>query len=574
MKGFFTGISRREKQFAVAGIVIALVFFMPFLAMADPGSIPGSEPSGTRPSSAQEKPLDVKQGDSCKDVLPADTPSYVVCEWLTPPQDAAKVAAFWAADGGANFEKAQPLPQNYVRCNQKTDLSKEPNCRGGQTFCEELPSGWYKCTNMVNNQVTYEKYVDGKKQVLTSPPPDAMTPANRDNTDRAPSDSGTTDPGTTDSRTTDPGRTDSRTTDPGRTDPGTTDPGTTDPGTTDSRTTDPGTTDPGTTDPGNGDTGETGRPAVPSPTPSNELGPGPTVRSAAPVGTAITAASKAGLRIWVENDLADDFRAGDAQFRAAVAKLVTAAKRPGVVGVKFADYLGFRDFTSAAQVKQFVAEATKELRAKLPGKRLAMGVVVPELGCGQAEQCVADMRSRYPLVTRSRVDDYIRTSGVDRVYVASGLFGKSYSGFKVTLDGQESAITPAIAAQAQWMAVKALGWDAVVQIGSREYGLTHSGQSSPWAKERAQAEVDARVGNAIGLGAQTVTLWGHRISYDADHRRILDAGLAPNAVWQALIGKGMRERLSVLFDPGNPEVSVSADIQALAKGVSEIFVLV
>ncbi|MFI6386124.1 hypothetical protein [Nonomuraea sp. NPDC050540] len=534
MKGFFTGISRREKQFAVAGIVIALVFFMPFLAMADPGSIPGSGPSGTRPTSAQEKALDVKQGDSCKDVLPADTPSYVVCEWLTPPQDAAKVAAFWAADGGANFEKARPLPQDYVRCNQKTDLSKEPNCRGGQTFCEELPSGWYKCVNMVNNEVTYEKYVDGKKQVLTSPPPDAMTPADRDGADRAPSDSGTTDPGSTDSRTTDPG----------------------------------------TTDPGRGDTGETGRPAVPSPAPSDELGPGPTVRSAAPVATAITAASKAGLRIWVENDLADDFRAGDAQFRAAVAKLVAAAQRPGVVGVKFADYLGFRDFTSAAQVKQFVSEATKALRAKLPGKRLAMGVVVPELGCGQAEQCVADMRSRYPLVTRSRVDDYIRTSGVDRVYVASGLFGKSYGGFKVTLDGQESAITPAIAAQAQWMAVKALGWDAVVQIGSREYGLTHSGQSSPWDKERAQAEVDARVGNAIGLGAQTVTLWGHRISYDADHRRILDAGLAPNAVWQALIGKGMRERLSVLFDPGNPEVSVSADIQALAKGVSEIFVLV
>ncbi|MFI6496757.1 hypothetical protein [Nonomuraea typhae] len=557
MRDFFSGITRREKQFAVVGIVIALVFFMPFLALADPGSVPGSGPSGDRPSMAAEKPVDVRQGDSCEDLMPADTPSYVVCDWLTPPQDAAKVAAFWAADSGANMEKAQPLPQNYVRCNQKTDLSKEPDCRGGQTFCEELPSGWYKCTNMVNQKVTYERYVNGEKQVLTSPPPGADQPAAPAGDPSGPGDQASRpDPGPSaqqpagEERSAPPGARTAAPAVPEDAGPGT------DPSADTGR-------EPGT-DPSRD----------PSPSPSADLGPGPTVSSGNPVGHALAAAGKAGLRIWVENDLADDYRAGEAQFRAAVSKLVAAAGRPGVVGVKFADYLGFRDFTSAAQVKKFVSEATAALRAKLPGKRLAMGVVVPELGCGSSQACVTDMRSRYPVVTRSRVDDYIRTSGVDRVYVASGLFGKSYGTFKVTLDGQESTITPAIAAQAQWMAVKALGWDAVVQVGSREYGLTHGDQSSPWGAERAQAEVDARVGNAIGLGAQTVTLWGHRISYDADHRRILDAGLQPNEVWKALIAKGMRERLSVLFDPANPEVSVSADIGALAKGVSEIFVLV
>lgn len=524
MRGFLTGVTRREKQFAVAGIVIALVFFMPFLALADPGAISGSGPSDTRPDVAAETPVDVERGDSCRNMLAADTPNYVVCRWLTPPQDAAAVAAFWGADGGANMEAARPLPQQYVRCNQKTDLSRSVNCRGGQTFCKELPSGWYRCENGVTGKVTYERYVNGRKEVRTTPPadvttptaaPQATTPAVRPKataTATAPVDADPVDPAPTVS-------------------------------------------------------------ASPSASADPDVTPLPEVPGSAPVATAVAAAQEKGLRTWVETDLADDFRAGDAQFRAALAALVANAGKPGVTGVKFADYLGFRDFTSAAEVKRFVAAATGALRAKLPGKRLAIGVVVPELGCGSAKDCVADMRSRYPLVTKAKVDDYLRSSAVDRVYVASGLFGKSYGGYQVTLDGKATAITPAIAAQAQWMSVKALGWDAVVQVGSREYGLTHQGDTSPWDKARAQAEVDARIGSAIGLGAQTVTLWGHRVSYDTEHRRILDAGLAGNEVWRALTGKGLRNRLSVLFDPASPEVGVAEDIAALAKGVSEIFVL-
>ncbi|GAA0912061.1 hypothetical protein [Nonomuraea longicatena] len=494
MKDFFTGITPRERRFAVAGIVVALVFFMPFLAFADPVTVEGEGP-GKRTATTRETPLPVSRGDSCADMLPKGTPSYVVCEWMTPPQDAAAVASFWGANDGANMEAARPLPQTYVRCNQKSDLSRDGNCRGGQTLCEERPDGWYRCQDGTTGKTTYERHVNGEKQVRTTPPSGGAAPsAGPPPSDESPGDR-------------------------------------------------------------------------PQPKPSAQPSDQPSDRPAPATGRlaeALGAARSAGLRTWVETDLADDFRAGEAQFRAALDRLAGQAAGDGVVGVKFADYLGFRDFTGATQVKRFVSEATAYLRGRLPGKRLAIGVVVPELGCGSAEACVRDLRARYPLVTRSRVDDYVKSSGVDRVYVASGLFGKSYG---------EHGITPAKAAQAQWMNVKALGWDTLAQIGSREYGLTHSGETSPWDRERAGSEVDARVGNAIRYGAQTVTLWGHRIAYEQEHRRLLDAGLAENEVWRALTDKGLRNRLSVVFDPADPEVGVREDLRALGKGVSEVFVL-
>lgn len=418
------------------------------------------------------------------------------------------------------MEAARPLPQNYVRCNQKTDLSVTGNCKGGQTFCEELPTGWYKCTNKVTGRVTWERYVDGKKVTRTTPPPAGTTPTTAATT---PAD---------DTPAADP--------------------------------TGPPTTEP-TADP-------TTKPTIePTEKPTTKLTADPQPGGSA-VSQAIAAARTAGLRTWVETDLADDFRAGDAQFQAAVNGLVAQARKTGVIGVKFANHLGLTGFGSASEVKRFVTAATTALRAKLPGKRLAMGVIVPELGCGSATDCVADMRNRYPTVTKSKVDDYVRSSGVDRVYVATGLYGKAYSAYKITVGGKATPLTGPLAIQVQWMSVRALGWDAIVQVGSREFGLTHEGDGSPWDAARAKAEVEARVGNAIALGAQTVTLWTHRGTTDNALRRVLNAGLAGNEVWKALGATGMRDRLSIVFDPADPEVSVGQDVAALAKGVGEIFV--
>ncbi|MFI6323203.1 hypothetical protein ACIBG8_37135 [Nonomuraea sp. NPDC050556] len=496
MRQFLSGITRREKRFAVAGIVIALVFGFPLLAFADPGLVPGTTPTA-------EVPLDVTRGQSCRDLLPADTPSFVVCRWLTPPQEAAAVAAFWGANGGANLEAARPLPQQYIRCNQRTDFATSTNCRGGQTACKELGDGWYQCRNGVTGEVTYERYVNGTKVVQTTAP--TISP-----TSSAPTALPTVSVLPTSSLSPIPVPTVS---------------------------------------------------VVPTPAPTVSVVPTPVptaVPTASPMTAAIDAAHAANLRTWVEADLAGAYKAGDVRFQSALATLITHARQPGVAGVKFADNLGYRDLTSATEIRAFLTAATTALRNALPGKRLSISVVVPELGCGANQKCVSAMRAKYPVITKQQVDGYIRAADVDRVYVASGLFGTTYAAY---------GITPAKAAQAQWLAVKALGWDTLVQIGSREYGLAHQGDTSGWDKATADGQISARVGTALGLGVQTVTLWGHSSS----SYRLLNAGLAPNEVWRALTG--YRSRLSATFDPGKPEISVEADIRTLATTVSEIFLL-
>ncbi|MEU4576133.1 hypothetical protein [Nonomuraea sp. NPDC023979] len=545
MRQFFTGITRREKQFTVAGIVLALVLFMPFLAIAEPGMVSGSGP-GDPVDPGAEQALDVERGDSCRDTLPADTPSYVVCTWLTPPQDALEVAAFWAADGGANLKAAQPLPAKYVRCNQKTDLSKFSACKGGETACKQRPDGWYECRNMATGKTTYERTINGKRQVrTTAPEPSATGTPAAQATPAAPS---TAQPEATDSTTS----------------------GTTENSGTAAAESTPTITPPAALPP-DGDTSSAASPAA-SPTSSST---GDRAAAGEPVTTAIEAARAAHLRVWVESDLADDYLAGDAQFRAALDALSQAARQPGVIGIKFTDNLGYSRFSTEADIRTFLTSATRALRAAAPGKRLAIGVVVPELGCGSSQPCITAMRAKAPLVTKQLVGRYIKASGVEHVYVSSGLFATTYRTYQVThpKTGKPTPITPALATRAQWLSIKALGWDTLAQIGSREYGLAHTGDTADWSKAVAAAQISARIGTVIGLGAPTVTLWGHKAADGDQTYRLLDAGLAPNEVWQALTAQRLRERLSVVFDPASTEAGVSQDIAALAKGVSEIFIL-
>lgn len=438
MRQFFAGITRREAQFTVIGVVLALLLCTPLLATADPGMIAGSNPDDA--SQRAEQPLDVQRGDSCRNLLPADTPTYVVCHWLTPPQDAAEVADFWAADGGANLEAAEPL----------------------------------------------------------SP---ALSATVRPSPSRS-------------ARTSSPVQT----------------------------------------------------PTI-SPT---------TTPTAQPSSAAIKKAREAGLRIWVEADLADDYLAGEAQFRAALDALAEAARQPGVIGVKFADNLAYSGFTSSGDVETFVKRATASLRKALPGKRLALGVVVPELGCGAATACVAAMRAKAPLVTKKLVERYIEAGAVEQVYVSTGLFASAYRKHQLRdpKTGEQQPITPAVATRAQWLSIKALGWDTLAQVGSREYGLAHGGSTAPWDDAQARAQINARIGTVIGLGVPTVTLWGHHAVDGGQTYRLLDAELATNPVWSQLIRQKLRERLSVVFDPRSTELGIGQDIAALSKAVSEIFIIV
>ncbi|MEV4841027.1 hypothetical protein AB0K05_41455 [Nonomuraea sp. NPDC049486] len=447
MRQFFSGITRREAQFTVAGSVLALVVCMPLLARADPGMIPGNSPADP----GAEQAMDVQRGDSCRDLLPADTPTHVVCHWLTPPQDAAEVAAFWAADGGANLEAAEPL-------SPTASATVRPSPRRSATTSS------------------------------TSAPTPTATPVESLSPDATASPAATDQPGT----------------------------------------------------------------------------------------AAIKAARAAGLRIWVESDLADDYLAGATRFRTALDALAEDARQPGVIGVKFADNLAYSGFTSADDVEAFLSHTVAVLRQAVPGKRLAIGVVVPELGCGAATACVAAMRDKAPLATKELVERYIKASAVEQVYVSNGLFASAYHQHQLhdPKTGKQQPITPAIATRAQWLSIKALDWDTLAQISSREYGLAHSGTAAPWDDAQATAQINARIGTVIGLGVPTVTLWGHHAVDGGRTYRLLDADLASNRLWSQLIRQQLRERLSVVFDPRSTELGIRQDIAALSKAAGEIFILV
>lgn len=282
------------------------------------------------------------------------------------------------------------------------------------------------------------------------------------------------------------------------------------------------------------------------------------------------------MRVWVESDLADDYLAGDTRFRAALESLAQAAQQPGVTGVKFADNLAYSGFTSSRDVETFLQRAAGALRQAVPGKRLAIGVVVPELGCGAARTCITAMRAKAPLATKQLVERYLKAAAVEQVYVSTGLFAAAYRQHQVSDQKTEEPqpITPALATRAQWLSIKALGWDTLAQISSREYGLAHSGPTAAWGDAHAAAQINARIGTVIGLGAPTVTLWGHR-AVDGDRTyRLLDSGLAMNPVWSQLIRQNLRERLAVVFDPRATEVGIRQDIAALGRAAGEIFIIV
>ena len=94
-----------------------------------------------------------------------------------------------------------------------------------------------------------------------------------------------------------------------------------------------------------------------------------------------------GMRIWLETDLVKRWLAGKDQFAQGVAMVSTLAKRPGVVGIKIADELGYRDgLNSPDKIRSFLSDSATALRKAAPGKKILVDLLVPELGCAPDHQ--------------------------------------------------------------------------------------------------------------------------------------------------------------------------------------------
>jgi len=292
-----------------------------------------------------------------------------------------------------------------------------------------------------------------------------------------------------------------------------------------------------------------------------------------PYEAAIDAAARRGLHVWIDADLVKRWAEGPASFATAVGRVANLAQRPGVVGVKIADELGYEDGLQGDQsrVTAFLRDAAQAIRAAAPGTWILVDLLVPELGCAPdvpeavvfAEACRVSARAQYPDLTVEAVDGYLRSGTVDVVNLSTGLLDPATY--------RSWGIDRTTAQRAAWREVANRGWDRMVELRSRR-SLAHAGV---YGGTRAQAEDDVRdfVDVPLESGATVVDLWTWRQSYQGELWRLMDPGLAPNPLWSALTARRQQgARLSTAFSPSSVEVAVDADLDVLAGVFRDVFV--
>ncbi|MCW2878061.1 MAG: hypothetical protein JWQ95_2161 [Sphaerisporangium sp.] len=538
-------LRKREWIIALIAVLFTLTIGIPTgMALADPA--PGDA-----------------SNSQCNDILGTGTPEFMYCSWMAKtPKDALDVVRFWARNDGEKLKEAVPYPGPVLFCKDKTN--KGPGMQDcadkDQVLCKyDQAAGKYVCKDTSGN--------------ITNPPDKACLGGEFDCSGGSGASAA---PSASSGRATASALPTTNTTSQDQTTLNQAEPSATPQDASQAPLVETSTAPNGTQEVAATPTagGTDPQPTASSaPEPSASTAPEPSAAPsaskqalAAPndtTGKAAAAAVKLGMRVWIESELAPAWTAGKDQFDAAVASMAAQASRPGVVGVKFAQDLGYWGFKSATDVRKFVKDSSSALRAAMPpGRQLAVDVVVPEMGCGVSEPCQAGLRAKYPLITRANVEKYVLTGDVDHVNVSSGLFASEYAAYK---------ITPDKALRNQWIAVRARGWDTRVHIGAREVGLAHSGANKLTAAQ-AEAAAKLRVDLPLQAGVQTVMLWTHRQSWDGATWRILDQGLATNTVWKALQARKGLGRLSVTFDASDPEKSTTQDLSKLAEVFDEVYI--
>jgi O-antigen/teichoic acid export membrane protein len=295
----------------------------------------------------------------------------------------------------------------------------------------------------------------------------------------------------------------------------------------------------------------------------------------APVGAyaaAVDAAHRRGLRIWIETDLRKRWLAGPASFTEGVDRVAKLSRRPGVVGVKVVDEVGYQDgLDSPAKVTAFLHATALALRKAAPGKLILIDMLVPELGCMPdldppirwATICAARARGLYPQLALTAVDRYIASGDFDVVDLSTAILpSKSYTGW-----GTDQAA----AQQQAWREVHRRGWAKEVTLDARR-ALAHTG-TYPGSEQDAATTLRVFADLPVQGGATGVSVWTWRQKYEGDLSRLLDPGLRPNALWRELQKRraaGMR--LSTHFTPSSTELGVDADLRVLGSVFTDVYI--
>ncbi|MGW4798956.1 hypothetical protein ACWEPC_41725 [Nonomuraea sp. NPDC004297] len=286
-----------------------------------------------------------------------------------------------------------------------------------------------------------------------------------------------------------------------------------------------------------------------------------TAAQATPAGqaTQAMAQTQTTMRVWLDTELADDYKAGKlAEAAKKVAAL--AAAQPGVVGVRFTSQLGHNQtFATAEELDTFVTEAATTLRTLLPGRKLAAHTVVPQLGCGENDTCKAEMTKKYPLLDPERVGAWLSKGYLDQLALDSGHLATEYATWKI--DATQ-------AQRNQWIQVRARAWDAYAQIAAEDASFAAAGASTLTEEQATKAIAERIAAPLQDDAAETVTLWSRWQNDQGQVSRVYGEKWAANATWEQLKKLGtVKARLATIYDPAKPEIDMATDL----KNLSEVF---
>ncbi len=309
--------------------------------------------------------------------------------------------------------------------------------------------------------------------------------------------------------------------------------------------------------------------------PARQASASPTVsvgQADTPYAVAVDAAHAHGMRVWIEADLVKRWLAGKDSFAGAVASIAKLASRPGVVGIKIADELGYRDaLDTPAKVSAFLHDSAVALHAAAPGRKLLIDMIVPELGClpdhnpplRWATICEVQQRGNFPQLALAEVDKYLAQGDIDVLDLSTGLLpDATYAGWGV--DAAE-------AQRVAWDEVKSRGWDKRVLIQARK-ALAHPGSYTGTAAE-ADAMMTTFVDIPYQQGAAAVDVWTWRQAYQGQLYRLMDPSLKSNALWDRLVTrKAAGVPMFTHMSPKSVEADLQTDLGVLSQAFTDLFV--
>jgi hypothetical protein len=279
-------------------------------------------------------------------------------------------------------------------------------------------------------------------------------------------------------------------------------------------------------------------------------------------------------KVWIEVDLVKAWQAGPQRYGDVLNIALRLASRPGVVGIKIADELGYHPGIDTPKMAQdFLAQASKDIRSRLPRTKILIDMIVPQLGClawvgdpaTQAERsaCATATGNANPATTIEAVDGYLRSKTIDVLDLSAGLRDTAqYDGW---------ATTPDQAMRAVWTEVIRRHWGVLVTLHARK-AMAHAGS---YQGDTAQAERDLRTFVDIPLanGAKAVDIWTWSQPYLGTTYRLYDPGLRTNPL---IVGLARRraagDQLFTHMTPSSLFVSAATDVSAATAIFTSVFV--